>query len=148
VFVCIGKLRLPYIPPRRKLDPLDTEGDAVAPVVGPVAALKAFAKALPAAPNTCGVCDFCDTSTERIATPTIATAIVTIPSTSVFILVYSEYVILAVFFVRLRPPIRLEIFMRAYRPTVEIIILQPAFFTNHNHFHSPIFLRSIGAKPG
>jgi hypothetical protein len=62
-------------------------GAVVAPVTGPVAADKEFENALPAAPSTPAVFDFDETKTAKIATPTIAVAMVTTPVVSSFIVV-------------------------------------------------------------
>jgi hypothetical protein len=55
------------------------------PVTGDVAALSIFANVFPPAVMTDAVCDLLETSTLKIATPTMAIAIVTAASTSEFI---------------------------------------------------------------
>lgn len=82
MFVCDGMVTLP----RENILPTPGlfTGAELLPVTGPVAAESEFEKALPNAPITPLVFDLVDTSTDRIATPTIAVRMVTTASVIVF----------------------------------------------------------------
>lgn len=64
--------------------PCELTGAVVAPVTGPVAADNEFENAEPKEPTTPAVFDLLDTSTAKIATPTMAVAMVTTPSVRLF----------------------------------------------------------------